>query len=44
MHSFCGLNLKYTFDNFVEGENSRLAYNVAKTIADNPGQNIIRFL
>ena len=38
MHSFCGLNLKYTFDNFVEGENSRLAYNVAKTIADNPGQ------
>ena len=21
MHSFCGLNLKYTFENFVEGEN-----------------------
>ncbi len=38
MHSFCGLNLKYTFDNFVEGENSKFAYRVAKMIAENPGQ------
>lgn len=38
MHSFCGLNLKYTFDNFVCGENSSFAYNVAKIVAQNPGQ------
>ena len=38
MHSFCGLNLKYTFENFVEGENSRLAYKIAQAIADAPGQ------
>lgn len=38
MHSFCGLNLKYTFENFVEGENSKFAYNIAKQIAENPGQ------
>jgi len=38
MHSFCGLNLKYTFDNFVCGENSNFAYNVAKMVAQAPGQ------
>ncbi|MBQ8476479.1 chromosomal replication initiator protein DnaA [bacterium] len=37
MHSFCGLNLKYTFENFIEGENSRFAYRIAKIIAENPG-------
>ena len=38
MHSFCGLNLKYTFENFVEGENSKFAYKIAQMIADAPGQ------
>lgn len=38
MHSFCGLNLKYTFENFIEGENSKFAYNVAMQIAQAPGQ------
>ena len=38
MHSFCGLNLKYTFENFVQGENSKFAYNVAQMICQNPGQ------
>ena len=38
MHSFCGLNLKYTFDNFVCGENSNFAFNVAKIVAAAPGQ------
>ena len=38
MHSFCGLNLKYTFGNFVCGENSNFAFNVAKMVAQAPGQ------
>lgn len=38
MHSFCALNLKYTFENFVKGENSKVAYDAAKLIADAPGQ------
>ncbi len=38
MHSFCGLNLKYTFNNFVCGNNSDFAYNVAKKVAAAPGQ------
>lgn len=38
MHSFCGLNLKYTFDNFVCGKNSDFAFNVAKMVAAAPGQ------
>ena len=38
MHSFCGLNLKYTFDNFVVGENSKFAYNAALQASEAPGQ------
>ena len=38
MHSFCGLNLKYTFENFVVGENSKFAYKIAQMIAEAPGQ------
>lgn len=38
MQSFCALNLKYTFENFVNGENSNVAYNAAKMVADAPGQ------
>ena len=38
MHSFCALNLKYTFENFVKGENSKVAYNAAKLISEAPGQ------
>ena len=38
MHSFCGLNLKYTFENFVVGDNSKFAFKIAHMIAENPGQ------
>ncbi len=38
MHSFCNLNLKYTFENFVVGENSKFAYKIAEMIAAEPGQ------
>ncbi len=38
MHSFCGLNLNYTFENFVVGENSKFAYNAAVQISEAPGQ------
>ena len=38
MHSFTGLNLKYTFENFVEGENSKFAFRVAQMIAEAPGE------
>lgn len=38
MHSFTGLNLKYTFENFVEGENSKFAYRIARMIAEAPGE------
>ena len=38
MQSFCNLNLKYKFENFVEGENSHFALSVAKIVANAPGQ------
>ena len=38
MHSFCALNLKYTFENFVKGENSKVAYDAAKMVSEAPGQ------
>ena len=38
MHSFCALNLKYTFENFVVGDNSLVAYNAAKQVSEAPGQ------
>lgn len=38
MQSFCALNLKYTFENFVVGENSLVAYNAARQVAEAPGQ------
>ena len=38
MHSFCGLNLKYTFENFVVGKNSEFAYKIAQMISEKPGQ------
>ncbi len=38
MHSFCGLNLKYTFENFVVGENAKFAYSAACAVAQAPGQ------
>ncbi len=37
MQSFSSLNLKYTFENFVAGENSKVAYNAAKIISEAPG-------
>lgn len=33
------LNLRYTFDNFVEGESNKLSRSVGLSIADNPGKN-----
>ena len=38
MRSFSGLNLKYTFENFVKGDNSNVAYETAKMISKAPGQ------
>lgn len=38
MYSSTGLNLKYTFENFIVGENSKFAYNIAQMIAENPGR------
>ena len=38
MQSCCALNLKYTFENFVVGENSLVAYNAAKQVSEAPGQ------
>lgn len=38
MQSFSNLNLKYKFDNFVVGENSRFAQAAALTVAQNPAK------
>ena len=38
------LNPKYTLDNFIPGENSRFAYNIAKAIAANPASEYNPFL
>lgn len=38
------LNPKYTLDNFVPGDNSRYAYNIAKAIAANPSSEYNPFL
>lgn len=38
MQSFSNLNLKYKFDNFVVGENSRFAHAAAFTAAQNPAK------
>ena len=38
MHSFCALNLKYTFENFVIADNSLVAYNAANQVSEAPGQ------
>jgi chromosomal replication initiator protein len=32
-----GINPRFTFDNFVVGDGNRLAYEVARTVAENPG-------
>lgn len=37
LNSFSGLNTDYTFENFVVGDNSKVAYDAGKMIADNPG-------
>lgn len=44
MQSFANLNLKFKFENFVVGENSRFAHALAYSVAQNPAKNIIRFL
>lgn len=38
MHSGANLNLKFKFENFVVGENSKMAYSIAKLVAENPAQ------
>ena len=38
MQSFSNLNLKYKFDNFVVGENSRFAHAAAFVVAQNPAK------
>ena len=39
MQSSANLNLKYNFDNFVVGDNSKLAYVASKSVAENPGKS-----
>lgn len=38
MQSPSNLNLKYNFDNFVVGDNSKLAFAASKAVAENPGK------
>lgn len=38
MQSFANLNLKYKFENFVVGENSRFAHALAYSVAQNPAK------
>ena len=38
MHSSANLNLKYKFENFVIGENSKTAYAIAKLVAAHPAE------
>ena len=38
MQSGVNLNLKYKFENFVVGDNSKIAYEVAKIVAQNPSK------
>ena len=38
MHSSANLNLKYKFENFVIGENSKTAYAIAKLVAEHPAE------
>ena len=38
MRSYANLNLKYKFDNFVVGENSRFTYALAQNVAKNPAK------
>ena len=38
MYSSANLNLKNKFENFVVGENSKMAYSVAKIVAQNPAE------
>jgi len=38
MYSSANLNLKNKFENFVVGENSKMAYSIAKLVAQNPAE------
>jgi len=33
-----GINPKYTFDNYIKGDNNQLAFAIAKTVANKPGE------
>ena len=39
MQSSANLNLKYNFDNFVVGDNSKLAYVASQSVAEHPGKS-----
>lgn len=44
MQSAANLNLKYKFENFVQGENSKFAYKAAMAVAQNPAGKYNRYL